>query len=84
MTKSEVVAELRTCNKGAEQAQLALYADVYLEYQVAQANIAEHGTVVFHPKTGAPIRNPYLEVRDAAWNRLQKSDLRTGKLWEGK
>ena len=65
-TKATIVASLKADNPRASLADVTMYADAFLEYQAAQANIAEHGSIVFHPRTGAPIENPYLVVRDRA------------------
>jgi hypothetical protein len=47
------------------------YADAFLEYSVAMANIDANGVIVGHPRTGSPIENPYLSVRDRALKKLQ-------------
>jgi phage terminase small subunit len=85
VTKASVVAILQSHNQGVALAVLRMYADLYIDYTAAQRNIDEHGTIVFHPKTGAPIRNPFLDVRDSLWGRLQKSEqeIDTTGLWEG-
>ncbi len=64
--RAQVVDYLRHKNEGASLQAVALYADAFGEYRAAMANIREHGAVVFHPRTGAPIDNPFLRVRDAA------------------
>ena len=48
-----------------------LYADCYLEYVEASANIQQHGIVVLHPRTNTPLTNPYAEIRDRALRKLQ-------------
>ena len=53
------------------------YADAFLEYREASKNIAEHGSIVQHPRTSNPIENPYLPVRDRALRKLQ--NMRTVK-----
>ncbi len=61
-----------------------MYADLRVEYVEAQANILEHGSIVMHPRTGSPIPNPYLIVRDAAglaMRKMQAEGLRTGSVW---
>lgn len=81
MGKVEIRQKLRKLNPDEDWGQICIYADLYLDYQAAQANIDEHGTIVFHPKTGAPITNPFLVVRDSCGARLAKSNLDTGDLW---
>ena len=45
---------------------LEVYADALQTYREAAENIKQHGAVVFHPRTGAPIDNPYLKVQSTA------------------
>lgn len=63
------------------EAEVRIYVDTYADYCVAQANIEANGTIVFHPRTGAPIENPYLRIRDRAGKVITDSRLRTGDLW---
>lgn len=42
----------------------------YLEYQAASENIAKNGAIVAHPRTGAPLVNPYVAIRDGALKKL--------------
>jgi phage terminase small subunit len=72
MTKAEVIEKLTKANPSARSSDLQIYADAFLEYQAAQKNIDEHGSVVFHPKTGAPIDNPFCRVRDRASTIIRK------------
>jgi phage terminase small subunit len=82
-TKEQVLEALRDENPRAPAGHLQMYADAYLEYAKAQANIDEHGPVVFHPRTGAPIDNPYLKIRNGAAAALQKLPLKSDRLWQG-
>lgn len=66
MTRDEVLSALGRDNPKAKAGDIVMYADAFMEYQAAQANIAQHGSIVFHPRTGAPIDNPYMRVRDKA------------------
>lgn len=84
LTKDEVIAALRAENPRAPAGFLQMYADAFAEYQTAQANIDEHGPVVFHPRTGAPIDNPYLKIRNGAAAALQKLPLKADRLWQRK
>ena len=81
MTRASIVATLRKQNPRAQEASLFIYADSLLEYREAQANIAKNGAIVAHPKTGAPIANPYVSVRDSAGARMSKLDLKAVGLW---
>ena len=63
---------------------IEIYAGAFLEYSEASANIEKNGTIVFHPRTGAPIENPYLRVRKAAEASMLRCRLRNvGALWGG-
>lgn len=55
------------------------------EYTAAQANIEANGAIVADPRTGSPIQNPYLVVRDKAFARLEnlhKAGVRAPGLWQ--
>lgn len=83
MTKGEICSKLKALNHASTRASdIAIYADAFIEYRAAQANIDQHGTIVFHPKTGAPIENPYIAIRNKASQVIQRFDmLKTGDLW---
>jgi len=81
MGEVDTVAELRRQNPRATPAQLQIYADSLTDYRAAQANIAEYGTIVNHPRTGAPIPNPYLVIRDKAAAQILRLRLRADGLW---
>jgi phage terminase small subunit len=76
-----ILAELRRLNPEDPAATLAIYADALMDYRAAQANISEHGAVVFHPRTGAPIDNPYTRIRAAAAKIILATPLEAGPLW---
>jgi phage terminase small subunit len=80
MTRAEQIAKLREENPYAKAAVLETYVDALATYREAQANIATNGAIVFHPRTGAPIENPYLAVRDRATRVLVAARLTTS-LW---
>ena len=67
--KSDIVAKLTAA--GTRRDLAVQYADAFLEYREATRNIDEHGAIVQHPRTGNPIENPYLVVRDRALKKLQ-------------
>lgn len=83
VTLDVVIARLRADNKAAPLAEITIYATAFLEWREAAANIQEHGTVVAHPRTAAPIDNPYLKVRAAAERTMAgcKRVVRTNALW---
>ena len=80
MTKMEAYQALVEANPRSVSA-CAMYADAWHEYCQAQANIDEHGTIVYHPRTGAPIENPYIAVRDRAGRTMRSLELRDAALW---
>ncbi len=59
------------------------YSDAFMEYMNATRNIDEFGVIVKHPRTGNPIENPYLAIRDRALKKLQAMEMvRADFLWE--
>ncbi len=59
------------------------YGDAFMEYMNATRNIDEFGVIVKHPRTGNPIENPYLAIRDRALKKLQAMEMvRADFLWE--
>jgi phage terminase small subunit len=75
--KTAALAKLRAENTAARPALLVTYLDALNTYREAQANIDANGAIVFHPRTGAPIENPYLAVRDRAARVLVAAKLRS-------
>lgn len=72
----------RLVEAGASRDRAVQYCEAFLEYRTAAANIAEHGAIVQHPRTGNPIENPYLAVRDRALRKLRSMwDVPAGGLW---
>ncbi|MFO0448673.1 MAG: P27 family phage terminase small subunit [Pseudomonadota bacterium] len=82
MEKVKLMEILAKAKVSAERA--TLYADAFLEYTAAQKNIDDNGAIVADPRTGSPIPNPYLQVRDKAFARLEtlhKAGVRAPGLW---
>lgn len=84
MTKDAVLAILRKDNPGARAVDLSMYADAYLSYREAQDNIDKCGAIAAHPRTGQPIENPYLRVRESASKSLANLQRvkKTDRLWQ--
>jgi len=80
--REAVVAALYRASPSARPDKVAMYADVFADYRAAQKNIEENGAVVLHPRTQAPIDNPFLKVREAARKTLLGLGLRCSALWE--
>jgi len=80
--RGAVLAWLVAAKNRPEKA--SLYADAFLEYREAQANIATNGAVVADARTGVAIENPFLKVRDRAFARLEsmhRAGVRASGLW---
>ncbi len=56
--------------RGTRKDKACLYADAFLAYQEANQNIIENGCIVLHPRTAAPVENPYLRLRERALKQL--------------
>ena len=82
MNREQLMTVLRGANPTAPVGDMQMYLDAYQDYCAAQANIAEHGAIVLHPRTGAPIENPYLKVRGGALATMKQfGRLKTDGLW---
>lgn len=64
--QTRIVAVLIRDNPALRVDFATIYADAIIDYLAASENIRENGSVVLHPRTGAPIDNPYLRVRVSA------------------
>lgn len=83
LTRESVLAVLRAENPRVAPHDLVIYADAFLSYREAMANIEKNGNIVAHPRTGAPIENPYLKVRDSAIRIIRGAKrIKTGNLWK--
>jgi phage terminase small subunit len=85
MTRDEALERLRQDNPAARADDLIMYVNAYMTYREASKNINTNGAVVAHPRTGAPIDNPYLKVQTAAMAALQKlrKVKNVARLWNG-
>ena len=77
----EVKKILKKNNPTKKADRISMYADMYVDYQEAAENIKRHGALCAHPKTGAPIENPYLKIRQQMQAKLSKQQLNTAGLW---
>ena len=82
LDKDSVIQILKKLNPALQQSQIVMYANLFIDYTTAQRNIDKHGSMVMHPKTGEPIENPYLKIRDKAFSNLQKMRVKADALWE--
>lgn len=84
IARDEAIQILMDFDNELEMDRVCMYADAFVEYQEAQANIEEHGAIVLHPRTGAPIPNPYSDVKARAMKTMLSLKLgdATGWLWD--
>ncbi len=66
ITTPMTLQEMQNRNPAINVRVLAVYCDALKLYEEATANLAKNGALSGHPKTGAPMVNPYLAIRDAA------------------
>jgi P27 family predicted phage terminase small subunit len=57
---------------GNKKNMVQIYCDACDMYNEAQENIKRNGSIVSHPRTGAPMENPYLKVRTQASMVIEK------------
>ena len=84
MTVGEVVKILRAENPTCPLGDLTMYAEVWLVLREAAANIAKNGAIVAHPRTNAPIENPYFRILTGQIKLLQGLTRvrKTDRLWQ--
>lgn len=82
MTTDEAIDRLAELNPKIRRDRLCIYADAMMLYREASENIARNGAITAHPRTGAPLENPYLKVRKMAADTLAKfHNINCGDLW---
>lgn len=59
----DIIAELRADNPFASAVELEVFGNALRIYMEASVNVGRNGAVCAHPRTGAPIENPYLKVQ---------------------
>ena len=80
LSRGEVVAAL--VGRGVAQDRAVMYSDAYSDYMLATANVREYGPIIQHPRTGNPIPNPYLPIRERALKVLRGlQDVEAAFLW---
>jgi len=72
MTRDKAIKILLKHNPDNRRHGIELFVSAFLSYLEAERNIKEKGSVVAHPRTGAPIDNPYLKVRSSMLNDMNK------------
>lgn len=78
--RREMIDALVAAGVGRDRA--VMYVDAFAEYREASANIAKNGLIVEHPRTRAPLVNPYVAIRDRALAKLSRMGrVPAGFLW---
>jgi len=62
--------------------ELRVYRDALARYNEAADNLAKCGSVTGHPKTGAPMVNPFLDIQERAARVLERFH-RNNPGWKG-
>lgn len=83
MTHEEIVKILRRDNASAPLGDLHMYAEAWAIHRAASANVRENGPLCAHPRTGAPMENPYLAIAASQLRVMQalKRVSKTDRLW---
>lgn len=58
----DIAAELAADNPRASAMSIRIYADAMRTYHEAATNVLKNGAICQHPRTGAPLENPYLKI----------------------
>lgn len=69
-SKNEIVDYLVV--KGFRADIATIYADAFADYRKAAENIEKNGAIVNHPRTGNPMENPFISIRNKAIPILEK------------
>jgi phage terminase small subunit len=59
----DIAAEIQRDNPHARLIDVHVFADALRIYHEASENVAANGAICSHPRTGAPIENPYLKIQ---------------------
>jgi phage terminase small subunit len=76
----DLVHELAKDNPAARLIDLQLFAGALLTYKEASKNIEANGAIVMHPRTGAPIDNPYLKIVERSGRTLSKMRIKSDRV----
>ena len=83
MTTDEAIAALKKDNPGTPIGDLHMYAEAFAIHRSASANVRDNGPLCAHPRTGAPMENPYLAIAASQMKVMQslKRVRKTDRLW---
>lgn len=62
MGEIDILSLLTEANPSARKIDLQIYADALRVYVEGSKNVRINGAVCAHPRTGAPLENPYLKI----------------------
>lgn len=62
MTIKEIERILIEDNPKSPLVTIKVYSLTFITYFEAADNVKKNGAIVLHPRTGAPIENPYLKI----------------------
>ena len=84
MIRERAIEILMESNGPEQRHFVEMYVTSFLTYLEAEDNIRRVGAVVAHPRTGAPLENPYLKVRSQAMREMRELTGLKGlaELWE--
>ncbi len=68
----DISKELAKDNPRSSLVEVEIFAAALRTYDEAAKNVCENGAICSHPRTGAPITNPYLAIRDKQAAMLSK------------
>ena len=72
LTTQRIRQLIQDDNPGAKVNDVETYAHQFTTYMESAQNILTNGTIVAHPRTGAPMENPYLKARNTALSAMTK------------
>jgi hypothetical protein len=85
MTNEEILTSLRDQNPRLRDDVAIPLATALYEYGLAQSKINDQGVLSLHPRTGSPMENPYLQVRERSRRTIKdlcaKRNVKTDGLW---
>lgn len=80
--RADIFDFLQKQNPRINKTKIIVFVDAALTYSESTKNITKNGVIVAHPRTGAPIDNPYLKSRKMAGDTISKIKLNDAGLWE--
>ena len=76
----DIANELAKDNPAARVIHLQVFAGAMATYREAARNVKANGAIVMHPRTGAPIENPYLRIAESSSRILCKMRIQSDRV----